>query len=96
MGHFQVDSDQVMTSTASMNATIGTIRAEVSRLYGQLSALEGSWTGQAATAFTTLLGQWRSTQLTVEQNLETISTALGRAGQRYAEIEEANAQMFRV
>ncbi|MGO2660552.1 WXG100 family type VII secretion target [Mycetocola reblochoni] len=96
MAHFQVDADAVMSSTATMNGTIATIRSEVSRLCGQLSALEGQWTGQASSAFHALLAEWRTTQGAVEQSLESISMALGRAGERYADIEQANAAMFRV
>ena len=35
-----------------------------------------------------------NTQQIVEQNLAAITTALGHAGQQYAEIEQANARLF--
>lgn len=96
MGQYQVDSEAVLSSTAAMNATISALRAEVGTLTAQLAGLEGRWTGQASAAFSALIAQWRGTQQALEQDLESISTALGRAGQRYAEIEEGNAQMFRI
>jgi early secretory antigenic target protein ESAT-6 len=94
MTRYQVDSEAVLGATASVRATIGRIQAEVSGLHGQLLNLQGSWSGQAATAFQGVVTDWKATQQRVEENLAAINQALAMAAQQYAEIEAANARLF--
>lgn len=94
MTRFHVDSDAVATATANVRATIGRIQGEVGAMQAQLSELQGSWSGSAAAAFQSVVGEWRATQQRVEESLSSIAAALGHAGQQYSEIEAANARMF--
>jgi early secretory antigenic target protein ESAT-6 len=94
MTRYQVDSEAVLSATASVRATIGRLQAEVSGLHGQLLNLQGSWTGQAATAFQGVVTDWKATQQRVEENLAAINQALAMAAQQYAEIEATNARLF--
>lgn len=94
MTRYQVDSEAVLTATGAVRGSIGRIQAEVSGLHGQLVNLEASWSGQAATAFQSLIADWKATQQRVEENLNAINLALGQAGQQYADIEAANARLF--
>ena len=94
MTRYQVDSEAVISATSAVRSTIGRLQAEVAALNGQLTSLQGSWSGQAATAFQAVVGDWRATQQRVEESLGTINTALAQAGQQYAEIEAANARLF--
>ncbi len=94
MTRYHVDSDAVLSATASVRASIGRIQAEVSGLHGQLVNLQGSWGGQAATAFQTIVADWKATQQRVEESLAAINGALAQAGQQYAEIEASNARLF--
>lgn len=94
MTRYQVDSEAVLGATNAVRSSIGRIQAEVGGLHGQLVALQDSWSGQAASAFQSVLTEWRSTQQRVEESLDAISRALGQAGQHYAEIEAANARLF--
>lgn len=94
MTRYQVDSEAVLNATGAARGTIARIQAEVAGLYGQLSALEGSWTGQAASAFSGLVNEWKATQQRVEENLGSLSQALGHAGEQYAEIEKSNTRLF--
>ena len=94
MTRYQVDSEAVISATSAVRSTIGRLQAEVAALNGQLTSLQGSWSGQAATAFQAVVGDWRATQQRVEESLGTINTALAHAGQQYAEIEAANARLF--
>ncbi|MET4781288.1 WXG100 family type VII secretion target [Glaciihabitans sp. UYNi722] len=94
MTRYQVDSEAVLGATAAVRSTIGRIQAEVSGLHGQLDNLQGSWTGQAATAFQAVVIDWKATQQRVEESLAAISQALGQAGQQYADIEASNARLF--
>lgn len=94
MTRYQVDSEAVLGATSAATATIGRIQAEVGSLHGQLTNLQGSWTGPAATAFQTLVGEWKGMEQRVEEVLGAMSHALGQAGQQYAEIEASNARLF--
>ncbi|MGV8885282.1 MAG: WXG100 family type VII secretion target [Microbacteriaceae bacterium] len=94
MTRYQVDSEAVISATSAVRSTIGRLQAEVASLNGQLTSLQGSWSGQAASAFQSVVVDWRATQQRVEESLGTISTALAQAGQQYAEIEAANARLF--
>jgi len=91
---YQVDSDAVVQATGAVRASIGRIQGEVAALHGQLLDLQGSWSGQAASAFQTVIADWKSTQQQVEASLDSINLALGQAGQQYAEAESANARLF--
>ena len=94
MTRYQVDSEVVLSATGTVRASIGRIQAEVAGLHAQLTNLEGSWSGQAATAFQGVISDWRATQQRVEESLEGINQALTQAGQQYADIEQANARLF--
>jgi 6 kDa early secretory antigenic target len=94
MTRYQVDSEAVISTTGAVRGSIGRIQAEVEGLHGQLTNLQGSWTGQAAAAFQVVVNDWKATQVRVEEALAAITTALGQAGQHYAEIEESNARLF--
>jgi early secretory antigenic target protein ESAT-6 len=94
MARYQVDSEAVTAATSSAKASVGRIQAEVSGLHGQLTALQGSWTGQAASAFQAAVVDWKSVEERVEQSLSAMSLALGQAAQQYSEIELSNARLF--
>ena len=95
MTRYQVDSEAVLGAHAIIRGTMSRIEAEAANLHGQLTNLQSSWTGPAATAFHTVVSDWKSTQLRVEQSLSGIGAALGRVGQQYEDVEQANAQLFR-
>ena len=94
MTRYQVDSDAVMGATGAVRSSISRIQGEVSGLHSQLVDLQSSWSGQASTAFQSVVTEWNQTQQRVEEVLSSISVALGQAGQQYAEIEAANARLF--
>lgn len=94
MTRFQVDSEAVSTATGAVRSSIGRIGAEVIALHGQLTNLQSSWTGGAATAFQTVVTDWNATQKRVEESLTAINTALNTAGLQYAETEATNARLF--
>lgn len=94
MTRYQVDSDAVVSASGAVHGSIGRIQAEVAALHGHLTNLEGSWSGQAATAFQSVVADWKATQQRVEESLAALNSALGHAAQQYADIELANARMF--
>lgn len=94
MTRYQVDSEAVISATGAVRSSIIRIQSEVAGLHGQLTNLQSSWSGQAASAFTGVVAEWKTTQQRVEENLAAINQALTQAGQQYAEIEAANARLF--
>ncbi|WP_026531039.1 WXG100 family type VII secretion target [Haematomicrobium sanguinis] len=96
MAIFQVDSDALAQKSSEVRGTISRLQSEVDSMQSGLRALEGMWTGSAATNFQALIGDWRNTQAKVEQSLSSINEALNLASQQYAEAEQANTKMFTV
>lgn len=94
MTRFQVDSEAVFNTTTAVRNTITRIQSEVAGLHGQLTNLQSSWTGSAATAFQSVVTDWKATQQRVEESLAAINQALSHAGQQYADIEAQNARLF--
>ena len=94
MTRYQVDSEAVLSANGAVRTTISRIESEVDGLYGQLTHLQSSWTGQAATAFSSVVSDWNATQQQVKETLAAINLALSQAGQQYADIEAANARLF--
>ncbi|CAN5376755.1 WXG100 family type VII secretion target [soil metagenome] len=94
MTRYQVDSEAVAAATASVRAAAGRIQGEVAGLHSQLVNLQASWTGQAATSFQGVVGDWKATQQRVEESLALLNTALAHAGQLYADVESQNQRLF--
>ncbi|KZE91593.1 WXG100 family type VII secretion target [Microbacterium sp. TNHR37B] len=95
MAVFSVDSEAMLAATTSVRATADRLQADTSAMMGQLTQLQGSWTGSAATAFQGVIERWRAAQREVESALADISTALGRVGDQYAQTETAATGVFR-
>jgi WXG100 family type VII secretion target len=94
MSRYQVDSDALLSATAAVRGSMGTIEAEIARLSAQLTGLQGSWSGQAAIAFQSVATDWTATQRRVSESLAAINQALTLAGQQYQDIEAQNARLF--
>jgi len=94
MSTFQVDSEAVLAHAAAAQQTVGRIQGEVGALHAQLEQLQSSWTGGAASAFQSVVAEWRVTQQRVEGTLSAIGAALSQAGQQYADIEQHNMRLF--
>ena len=94
MTHFSVDSEQVLAANSTIQATITRLQTEVDNLHANLQGLQNSWQGVAANSFQELVGKWRVTATTVQQQLSEVSNALGFAAKQYSEIEQANVRLF--
>ena len=94
MTTYHVDSDAVRQATDHANATIARVQSDMQQLTNHLQALQASWSGQASTAFQSVLAEWRQTHLTVENQLLQITQSLGFAAQHYSEMELHNARLF--
>lgn len=94
MSMYQVDSDRVFRASGGVATSIDTIREQVRLMRGQLDELRLSWTGGAASAFDTVIGEWQVTQTQVEATLGRIADALGRASTTYATAEQDARSLF--
>ncbi len=94
MTRFHVDAAEVASASAFATRSAESIRGEVAAMVAHLSALEGTWQGGAATAFTGVLEQWRGAQAQVEQALDSLSIALSQAAEQYQSAEDAAARLF--
>ncbi|MFT4051232.1 MAG: WXG100 family type VII secretion target [Microbacterium sp.] len=95
MATFSVDSDAVFTATGAIRATADRLQGETSAMLGQLTQLQGVWTGSAAIAFQSVIDRWRAMQCDLEAALGDIGTALAYAGDQYVQTETAAAGLFR-
>ncbi|MGU3645232.1 WXG100 family type VII secretion target [Microbacterium sp. C23T] len=95
MAVFTVDSDSILTSTATVRGTIDRLQAESNAMLAQLTQLQSSWTGSASAAFAGVVEQWRATQRQVEESLTSINAALAAAGRQYADTELSTTSLFR-
>jgi early secretory antigenic target protein ESAT-6 len=94
MSRYEVDSEQVATASAAVQASAQQIGGEVDRMMRHLLELQASWKGQAATSFQQVVTDWRGTQERVRAALEEIQRALAMAGRQYEDAEVAAARMF--
>jgi len=94
MTTFQVDSTAVLDATRSAQATLEQLRGDATHLTATLTSLQGSWSGQAATAFQQVLANWNTTQKTIESQMAQLQHVLTNAAQQYQESELRNYQMF--
>lgn len=91
---YEVDSAQVLQASGAIQLSAEQIREEVDRMMRHLLDLQGSWRGQAATSFQSVVTDWQVTQERVRASLEEIQQALAVAGRQYADVESATAAMF--
>ncbi|GAA5152569.1 hypothetical protein GCM10025768_20740 [Microbacterium pseudoresistens] len=95
MSTFTVDTDAVFSTTTALRATVERLQTESATLRGQLSTLQSTWTGHAASSFQNAAEQWHGAQAHLEQALAAISEALHHAGHQYVQAEDYSASLFR-
>ncbi|MEZ0446813.1 WXG100 family type VII secretion target [Cellulomonas sp. ICMP 17802] len=96
MTRYEVDSAQVAQAAASVQTRAGTIRSEVAAMHRQLTELQGSWRGAAATAFSGVLADWSTTETRLDASLEQIVAAMQSAARTYADAEAQASRLFSV
>ena len=91
---YHVDAAEVSSAAGRAAASAETIRGEVASLIAHLEALQGTWQGGAAQAFTGMLAQWRAAQAQLELALDGMSTGLAQAASQYDAAEQSAARFF--
>lgn len=94
MAILQIDTQDLMAKSQTVEATLSRIQTDVNSMESQLRQLQESWKGSASVAFQEVLTQWRSTQAQVEQSLASVRQAMASASAQYEETESANTRMF--
>ncbi|MFC4553810.1 WXG100 family type VII secretion target [Georgenia faecalis] len=94
MSRYQVDSAEVAHSAALARQSAALIHAEVASMMAQLTTLQGTWSGAAASSFAAVAEDWRHTQQLVEASLAQITEALDAAAQTYADAESSAHGLF--
>lgn len=94
MSVFHVDIAEVSRTSALVHASVESVRTEVATLMANLTALESSWSGQAAGQFHQLTQEWQATQSQVETALDEIGSRLQIAANQYAQAEAQATGLF--
>jgi len=94
MTRFQVDSEAVLATTTALRGSIVRIQGDAATLQAQLTGLQSTWSGSAASAFQVAVGEWTGAYQRVEQALTALNEALMHAGQGYSDVEQQAARMF--
>jgi len=89
-----VDTELLQLKSATVQATVDRISADVQAMKRGLEELQSSWRGAAATNFQALVVEWSLTQGKVEASLASINHALSSAAATYDQTELSNAQRF--
>lgn len=94
MSTFEVDSAQLESTARRMGATADVLRSAAASMLADLHGLEGTWRGQAASAFRQLAEQWHAIQTGVEHSLVDIEQALTATARSYDDAEQQAARLF--
>ncbi|MFC0265440.1 WXG100 family type VII secretion target [Alloscardovia macacae] len=94
MPQYHVNSEEIQQASIAVYHSIDQMRTAVQAMYTNLTALEGSWQGSAATQFESVIQQWRTSQHAMESTLQNIQQALSQAAAVYADAEVQASQLF--
>lgn len=92
---FAVSTDQLASASGDIARISADIETQVQAMMGRLNALQDQWQGSASGNFQEVVTQWRGTQRTVKESLDSISRALHEAGEVYATAETNSRALFR-
>lgn len=95
MSTFSTNTGEMQAKSQAVMGTIDRLRSEVATMQMNLDQLQGTWQGSAATSFQSIVAEWRSTHLRIEEALGNIATALQHASAQYEEVEQVNTSLFR-
>ena len=86
MAVYMVDSEQLQLAVTNTQSSIGRVQAEVAALLGNLTALEGSWSGEAAAAFQEAVAALRAQKRSIPDLHLYLGESLAHL-ERYSEAE---------
>ena len=86
----KIDIESLPASVASLRDAASSIDATLRTLESKASALRGAWSGEASMAYATAQAKWTVEADSMKAVLDSISTALEGAYERYRSTEDAN------
>lgn len=84
---YAVDSDLVAQHGLDVGTIAGQIQTAMNLMDRKLTALQGTWTGSAATQYAVLHGEWQRAQIKMKDSLAEIGRTLGTASRAYSTTE---------
>jgi 6 kDa early secretory antigenic target len=94
MPQFMVGTEEVQQAGAKIQALSQQIEDLIADLQQTATAVHGSWTGNANSAFESAMSEWRSAAINIRTAANEIGMATTKAGGNYADAEAANTSMF--
>jgi ESAT-6 family protein len=91
-GRYQATPEQMRQAAVHVARTNEQVQAQLAQLQNQLAPLAGAWKGQAATAFTALMGRWNTDARQLNQALRGIGETIQASGLSYEQAEQAQAR----
>ncbi|TAP26020.1 MULTISPECIES: WXG100 family type VII secretion target [Micrococcaceae] len=95
MSTFSTNTGEMQVKSQAVMNTIDRLRHEVSTMQMNLDQLQSTWQGSAAASFQSIVVEWRSTHVQIEEALSSIAAALNHASMQYEEVEQVNTSLFR-
>lgn len=92
MASYEVTPEEMQAGANNVFGTNENVQGQLSSLRSQLAPLAGAWTGQASTAFQTLMQRWDENALKLNEALRAIGEQLQASGTSYQQQEEQEAQ----
>ena len=96
MAQYQVDSEQIQSSSAAVRSSIEQFRQAVQGMYANLEGLNSVWSGSASAQFAGVIRQWRAAQQQMDASLEAIGMSLTQASNVYADAEAQASRLFTI
>ena len=94
MTSFHVDVPALEGAASAISTTIDSLHGDIIRLTAQLRGLDATWTGPAATAFSTVVDEWSLASGHVTESLGNIGRALTAIHAHYLDTEAANVRLL--
>jgi WXG100 family type VII secretion target len=89
MAVLKVTSEQLISSSQSLQAGSDQVQQQLTSLRNQIAPLASDWEGAASASFQQLWQEWDSGAKQLQEALTGISVLLSRAGQTYQSAEDS-------
>ncbi|MBN3456392.1 WXG100 family type VII secretion target [Mycobacterium sp. DSM 3803] len=95
-GELRVETDTLASTSDELQTIADGLRDELRRLISNTeSVVEGSWRGEAATAFAREWEEFRSAAESIVEDADVIAGLVALSAKQYSGTDEASAQMLR-
>lgn len=92
MAGYQTGAPELIQAGKNMENTNEQLQAALKNVMGEVEQIAGSWSGQAHSAFVSLMDQFNEDAQKLNQNLNAIAEAIAGSAAAYQRQEEESAQ----